>query len=191
MDILTKRQNFQLWQLGAFGNKLRAWRTIGEWRTSGFLGLVALRSLQPGGGGPCQYNLTPAKVPYVVREWTAGFGVAYDQIMVNEMAPDDGILLQGEYLNDISVIDGEPRWGYFLHSRARVPMRDALMQAPMVAQGLRADLMLREAMTPSSYDDWRELLDHYPGHVLEVSIYDRCLGDIPNRNALVWEIRRY
>jgi hypothetical protein len=190
MNVLTKRQNFQLWQSGAFGNKLRAWRTIGEWRASGFSGLVALRSLQPGGGGPCRYNLAPVDVPHVVREWTT-HGVAYDQIMVNEMASDGSILLQGEYLNDIYVIDGEPRWGYFLHSRARVAMRGALAIVPAIAWGLRADLMLREAMTPSSYDGWRELLDRYPGHVLEVSIYDRCLGDIPNRNALVWEIRRY
>jgi len=46
-------------------------------------------------------------------------------------------------------------------------------------------------MTPSSHDDWNELLERYPGHVLEVSIYDRCLGDLPNRNSLVWEVRKY
>jgi hypothetical protein len=54
-----------------------------------------------------------------------------------------------------------------------------------------ASLLIREAMTPSSYDDWLMLIDRYPGHVLEVSIYDRCLGDVPGRNALVWEVRRY
>jgi hypothetical protein len=57
--------------------------------------------------------------------------------------------------------------------------------------GLRAAIMLRAAMTPSSYEDWRVLLDQYPGHVLEVSVYDRCIGDTPGRNALVWEVRRY
>jgi hypothetical protein len=70
-------------------------------------------------------------------------------------------------------------------------MRDALGIDTQIAQGLRADLLIREAMTPASYDDWQILLERYPGHVFEVSIYDRCLGDCPNRNALVWEIRRY
>ena len=57
--------------------------------------------------------------------------------------------------------------------------------------GLRADMMVRGCMTPSSYSDWRELLDLYPGHVLEVSIWDSCIGDVPGRNAVVWEIRKY
>ena len=34
--ILSKSQNYRLWQGGAFGNKLRAWRTVDEWRDSGF-----------------------------------------------------------------------------------------------------------------------------------------------------------
>jgi hypothetical protein len=189
MPILTKKQNYRLWQGGEFGNKLRAWRTIDEWRASGFAGLVALRVLGVGGGGPCAYDVLPNEVEGMVGYWGT-FGVPRSWIMINEMGPG-GEILQGEYLNDIYVIDGEARWGYFLHSRASVPMREALRAAPQIAHGLRADLLIREAMTPSSYEDWRLLLDCYSGHVLEVSIYDRCLGDIPGRNALVWEIRKY
>ena len=59
------------------------------------------------------------------------------------------------------------------------------------ASGLRADLLLSSVMTPSSLDDWEMLTSRFPGHVLEVSVYDRCLGDVPGRNALVWEVRRY
>ena len=70
-------------------------------------------------------------------------------------------------------------------------MREALAEQFEVVVGLQADQMLRREMTPSSYEDWRLLLDKYPGHVLEVSIYGCCLGDIPSRNALVWEVRRY
>jgi len=60
-----------------------------------------------------------------------------------------------------------------------------------VAQKLRSDLLLKLAMTPASHEDWNLLLERYPGHVLEVSVYDRCLGDTPGRNALVWEVREY
>lgn len=187
--ILNKKQNYRLWQSGAFGNKLRAWRSVDEWRVSGFPRLVVLRTLM-GGGGPCEYNLTPEKVEVVVQSWMA-LGISPDHIMVNEAAPDYDVALQGEYFNDIFNYGDIAGWGYFLYSREKAQMRDALKAAFGVAHSLRADLLLRLAMTPSSYEDWLVLLDRYPGHVFEVSIYANCLGDTPGRNTLVWEIRRY
>lgn len=186
--ILNKRENFRQWQSGAFGNKLRAWRSPDEWLDSDFRGLVVLRSLMDG-GGPCEYNLTREQAHHAILRWEAS-GVPRERIMVNEAAPDQSVLLQGEYLNDIHLGDA-PNWGYFYYSRTKAQMRDALKAAPEVALGLRSDLMLRLAMTPSSYEDWLSLLSRYYGHVFEVSIYERCLGDIPGRNALVWEVRRY
>ena len=189
VPVLSKLQNYRLWQGGAFGNKLRAWRTVDEWRESGFDGMVVLRTVV-GGGGPCRYNLQPGEVDAEVVGWLA-LGIPLDRIMVNEAAPDGDVILQGEYLNDIYEIDGEAGWGYFRYSRARAQMRDALAASPEVAHRLRSDLLLKLAMTPASHDDWNLLLEQHPGHVLEVSIYDRCLGDIPGRNALVWEVRKY
>jgi hypothetical protein len=186
--IVDKRMNYSLWRSGAFGNKLRVWRSMDEWRNSGFAGLVVLRSLMDG-GGPCEYSLAPEQVEESVRRWLAN-GHPPDRIMFNEEASDQHVLLQGEYLNDIH-LGGSSYWGYFHYSRVKTQMRDALKAAPELAQGLRSDLMLRLAMTPSSYEDWLLLLDRYHGHVFEVSIYERCLGDIPGRNALVWEVRKY
>ena len=189
--VLSKEQNYRLWQGGAFGNKLRAWRTVDEWRESGFDQKVVLRTLKGiGGAGLCHYNLWPQEADAVVDTWLA-LDVTLDQIMVNEAAPDGDVILQGYYLNDIYEIDGEAGWGYFNYSRAKFQMREALLAAPEVAQRLRSDLLLKLAMTPASHDDWNLLLEQYPGHVLEVSIYDRCLGDTPGRNALVWEVRKY
>jgi hypothetical protein len=189
-SVLSKLQNYRLWQDGAFGNKLRSWRTVDEWRDSGFDGKVVLRTLLEGGGGPCRYNLLPEEVDSVVDCWLA-LDIPPAMIMVNEAAPDTDVILQGEYLNDIYAMDGEAGWGYFRYSRVRAQMRDALAAAPEVAQRLRSDLLLKLAMTPASHEDWNLLLGQYPGHVLEVSIYDRCLGDTPGRNALVWEVRKY
>jgi len=188
--VLTKKQNFRLWQGGEFGNKLLAWRTVSDWRASGFAGSVVLRVLLPVGGGPTLYNVRPNEVDGVVREWTRS-GVPLEDIMVNEAAPDRDVVLQGEYLNDVYGAGDDVSWGYFLHSRVVRHMRDALAERSGVVCGLAADVMLRQAMTPSSHEDWLLLLDRYPGHVLEVSIYGRCLGDTPWRNTLVWEVRRY
>ena len=179
MDVLTKQQNYRLWQSGAFGNKLRAWRTVEEWRESGFTGLVVLRTLLPG--GICIYNLTRGGLEGWLKLWK--LASEKEQFMVNEAAPDQDVILQGEYDNEL--------WGCFRYSTARLHMRDALREASQETYGLRSDMLLRGAMTPSSYEDWRVLLDQYPKHVLEVSVYDRCLGDTPGRNALVWEVRRY
>ena len=187
--ILSKPQNYRLWQGGDFGNKLRSWRTVDEWRLGGFNGDVVLRTLLEG-GGPCRYNLKREEVGEVVDSWL-DLGIPLDRIMVNEAAPDGDVILQGEYLNDIYSMDGESGWGYFRYSRERSQMRDALAATPEVAQRLRSDLLLKLAMTPASHDDWNLLLARYPGHVLEVSVYDRCLGDIPGRNVLVWEVRKY
>jgi len=179
--ILTKRQNYALWQSGAFGNKLRAWRSVDEWQASGFHGRVVLREMGRG-GGRCLYNVEPEAVFDSLLVWAVE-GIPLDRVMVNEAAPDQYAILQGEYDNEL--------WGCFYYSRCAKHMRDALRVAPQETYGLRSDMLLRGAMTPSSYEDWRVLLDQYPKHVLEVSIYDRCLGDTPGRNALVWEVRRY
>jgi hypothetical protein len=188
-DILNKRQNYQLWQSGAFGNKLRSWRSLAEWRASGFTELVVLRSLTEG-GGPCVYDLKPDQVASVIDDWNL-LGIPTDRIMLNEAMSKNEVVLQGEYLNDIFVMENRPVWSYLYYSREPFHMRDALKVAPATAYNLRADLLLRMAMTPSSYEDWLVLLDKYPAHVLEVSVFNHCVGDTPGRNALVWEVRKY
>lgn len=181
--VRTKEQSFRLWQSGEYGNKLRAWETVRAWYRDTHWGLVAFRVREGHGGGPTLYDVRPEYLTQAL-DYFAKKGISSDRLMVNEMAPHCEIL-QGEYSND----DLGSR--QFLHSRARLRMRDALKASPQVTHGLRSDLILREAMTPSSYSDWQLLLDRYPNHVLEVSIYAHCLGDIPGRNALVWEVRQY
>jgi hypothetical protein len=188
--ILNKKQNYRLWQSGAFGNKLRAWRTVESWWDSGFEGRVVLRTLLPLGNGPCVYNLLPDDAFYTAQVWITQ-GIPSDAIMINEAAPDQDVILQGEYLNDVCEIDGRVYWSIFKNSFVQAHMRDALKQSHLTVGNMNADHLIRSAMTPASYEDWQELITRYPGHVLEVSIYDRCLGDLPHRNALVWEVRRY
>lgn len=187
--VLTKARNYQLWRSGAYGCKLRSWRTVEEWEASGFSGLVALRILA-GGGGPCWYDLLPVDVRFCLSQLAAR-GFPLDQFTVDEAAPAGNVVLQGEYLNDVYVLGGEVVHCHLHYSRVRAQMRDALASAPEEAGGLRADLLLSSVMTPGSLEDWKLLTGRFPGHVLEVSVYGSCLGDVPRRNALVWEVRRY
>jgi hypothetical protein len=187
--ILSKKQNYRLWQSGAFGNKKRIW-TVDEYLNDTFEGLVAIRMRSGPGGGLCYYNLTRVQATEMLPFLTCD-GFLSDCYMINEMAPSDAIVLQGEYFNGVYIQDDDARWGAFRYSTVQLPMRDAFREANHDTHGLHADCLLRAAMTPSSYEDWKILLDQYPDHVLEVSIFNCCLGDIPGRNALVWEVRRY
>lgn len=184
--VLSKRQCYRLWQAGEFGNKLRAW-TVDGWRASGFVGPVMLRTTL-GGGGPCSGVLAPLAACVALGMWAHDLRLSLTDVVVCEAADVAATTLQGEYLNDV-LPDGS--WGHFLHSRERRPMREALKLSSRTAVGLSSSLILRGAMTPSSWEDWQLLLGRYPGHVLEVSVYDREVGDVPGRNALVWEVRRY
>lgn len=191
VEVLDKAQSFRLWRTGAYGNKLRAWSTVGEYLRSDFRGKVALRSRRGGGGQFCVYDVPPWEVPLAWGDLVAE-GADPDDVMVNEAAPDQHVVLQGEYWNGSYLgRDGYPRSCYLFYSRTQDQMRAALIRAPEVAEGLRADLMIEQVMSPGSREDWEDLKARFPEHVFELSVYDVFLGDVPRRNALVWEVRRY
>ena len=189
-SVLRKTQNYRLWRAGAWGCKLRSW-TLDEFKASRFRGLVAIRTLGAGGGS-CIYNLWHDQAELRVGALVAAGTSSSNNITIDELAPAEFAILQGEYLNDVFLLDGYPTRGSLHYSTmSGAHMRDALRSSAEDAHGLRADLLLAQAMTPASREDWLALLAQYPGHVLEVSVYDRCLGDLPGRNALVWEVRKY
>jgi hypothetical protein len=185
--VTSKRRNFELWSSGAYGNRLRSWRSFEEWRRSGHAGRVALRSCGSTGEDPCTYDLQPEDVEHEYKSWVARGGRG-DDVVVCEMAPDDRLLVVGEYHHD-PLPDGSFR--HFFYSTGCKSMRVALREGGRVASGLRATAILRYAMTELSWKDFQEIVLAYPGHVVEVSVYDHYLGDLPGRNALVWEVRRY
>lgn len=185
--VTNKRRNYELWTSGAYGNRLRSWRSVEEWRRSRFLGAVALRELGPTGEGRCAYTLCPETVECLYFSWIAS-GSRPEDVVVCEQAPDERLVVVGEYHHD-PLPDSSFR--HFFFSRVRKPMRLALREGGQVAVGLRATAILRQAMTEASWRDFEELVLAYPGHVVEVSVYDHCLGDLPGRNALAWEVRRY
>jgi hypothetical protein len=188
-SILTKRKNYELCQAGAYGNRILQWNSIEEWRASGYDKPVAMRVALQAGGGPKAFHVPPNVVDVQVLKWEIA-GIPRECVRLSEMV--DGLrLLQGHYFNDVYVQDGETRWGYFRFTMRTGAMPLAMAKEERSVYGLRADLLIRNAMTPSSYEDWKVLLDRYPGHVLEFSVWESCLGDTPGRNAVVWEVRRY
>lgn len=180
--ITTKRQNYELCHAGAYGNRVRQWDSIEAWRASDYTGLLALRVALEHGGGPKAFEVAPQHVEEWVTYWDFQFGIRREQIRLSEMA-DGRRILQGQYANDFT--------GEFFHTFETGPMPEALAKSHAYAFGLRSLLLLRGHMTPSSYADLEVLLERYPDHVFELSVWASCLGDTPGRNVIIWEVRRY
>lgn len=181
MEVFTKQHNLKLWTTGAYGNRLRCWRTIEEYEQSNFSGLVVLRYLEPNKPW-CKYNLRKAEVQPVIEQFVSQ-GAQRSKIMINEAAPDKYVIFNGElWLGPHEEL---------LYSTVKMHMRPALAAQQLRAQGLYTRMLLRSLMTPSSYEDLQVLIETYNEHAIELSIYSICIGNIPGRNALVWEVRKY
>jgi hypothetical protein len=149
----------------------------------GYAGNVTIRYLGVGGQW-CFYDVSLWDVAKKISTMV-GEGADEGKVILNEGAPDESIEIQGELWNGMD----RPYWFWF--SRVKTKMRTALHSQSEISEGLKSLNMLRSVMTPSSWADFEVLLERYPDHAIEVSVYSRCLGDIPGRNALVWEVRRY
>jgi hypothetical protein len=183
-DIINKRIHYQTYSSGFYGTKLRIWGTYDSYVESEFSGFVVIRYLGKGGGKYCYYNVRKEdvinKINYILKD-----GGELDRITINEQAPDQHIVLQGEYWN------GAENINYFMYSDLKSQMRDALKRKKLYSIGYRTLVMFEYFMTPSSYADFNVLCELFPDHVIELSIYSICVGDIKGRNVLVWEVRKY
>lgn len=187
--IQNKRDMYELYNRGHFGNRLRTWNSLEEFFASDYEGQVSLRYRGPLPGGLGLYGVERREVACLVERAevvTREKGLSFDRslVMLNEAAPDDRLMIQGE-------VQRTPELGVYLrHSFVKTRMRIA-MEEPLHATGLRALILLRTYLDPNSYEDVQELLDIYDGHVVEFSTYEMTIGDCPRRNTIVWECRGY
>jgi hypothetical protein len=182
--ISTKKQCMRLLEEGILGNRLRLWDSLEEIKTDKYNGTVTMRH-KGTGGGLCIYEVQISDIPRIQEDWIKK-GVQPLDIYFNESAPDSRLLIQGELMQD--------HWGnglYLFYSRERKKMRDVLRDNGKHINGLNAKLLLQKFVDPSSYEDLQSLLELYPDHVIEFGAYEINLGNIPNRNTIVWEVRKY
>lgn len=180
MEIHNKKEMIRLYNKGAFGNKLRTWGSLQALHNSGYKGTVSIRVAGVAGGNLCFYGVQISDVEKVI------LGNNLDNFYINESAPDDKLLIQGEVMRDVY-----GRGIAIYYSRLKCPMRSALLAKGESADGIRALGILRTYLTPSSFDDLLELLDTYEGGVIEFSAYGKKLGDCRGRNTIIWEVRNY
>lgn len=59
------------------------------------------------------------------------------------------------------------------------------------ASGVAAYNLLKRHLNANALDDVTELLQRYDGHVVEISATGHCVGLLPHRNYVTWEVRNY
>lgn len=179
--VLTKNDFVKRFKQGEFGNKSPNWETLEDFETSGYNGLVHLRSRIAGGWG--KYNVPAREVKAELTEAIRKYG---DNFYLAGMAPTEKTLLQGEVILDL-----EGKGLYLYCSTVKLPMRDALKARSKEYRGLEAKIQLSWVMNQKDLDwlDW--LLEAYPEHVIEFSTYSTCWGTIPGHRTIWWEVRNY
>jgi hypothetical protein len=183
--VLSKNRMYELLAAGAFGNTIRQWFSIDRWEESEDAArypMWGVRTLTPG--GPCRLNCPREEVRATAeRPEFAAAGVNVS-MMVDAVArvtlwadvydSDTGLIVYG--------IEHPPRGGSW---RALMPSRGREWR------GVSAAMVLRRHLNASSLADLEALRENWLGHVYELSALDRCVGTVPGRSAVIWEVRKY
>ena len=192
ITITNKKQMYELYGRGVFGNRLRSFETLTDlFDNHGDLEVIGMRYADGAIGGSTRflmYDVPIEEVRYRVGGWVAE-GADYSKIRYSEMAPKECALIQGE-------VQRTPYGLELTYSTVSgMHMREALRYDMEVATGLKAKYVLEKYLDPSSFDDLMNLLDTYGNaeysDVVEFSCYSRGLGVIPHRNCVIWEVRGY
>jgi hypothetical protein len=205
MIIRNKKDMFELYMQGKFGNMFPTWYYpdfIKLYRYELYDKLLCLRyKNKPGTQWPnYAIPLFVDELLYTAKEWI-NLGADPKDIVVNINKELTRVYqpirtMQGEVM-ECDIVPGiEPhslRVGHYslLYSHLNENMRPALEKDSKNVSGATADFLLSRYMDPPSRDNLRRLLyEDYPGSVVEFTCYDRSIGTL-GWNTIFWEVRHY
>lgn len=182
--MTDKSTMYRMLAAGEFGNTIPQYFSVQQWVNSGDADLYdwwGVRTLRPG--GPCRLNCPTAEVAATAH----GFGQPFNiSLMVDRVATvtawlevwdsQTGLVVEGIEWPDVSA-----GWTW------RNSMPDPAKRRKW--EGVAARLVLARHLNENSRDDLWRVLEEFPDHVVEVSGLDRCVGRVPHRNGVVWEVR--
>lgn len=184
LPIRNKRQFVELYKQGVFGNASPTWDTFQEYWDSGYKGLIHFRNRITA--HQTWYNVQRCDAQRLILAIKGGLfdGLDESHLYFSAMAPHHLNLLQGEVMRTHEGL-------YLRYSTERdKPMRDVLFEDGSKHAYRSVALMLLQAtMNVDSYEWLMALLDWYPDHVVEISVFDKCWGTVPGHNTVFWEVR--
>ena len=178
--VSNKLQMFDLWRNGVFGNRLKVWTISEMLEEKSYSGLVGVRCLgKPG--LPYVHHISVLEGIAEATKLSKTYNV---ETAIFEASPDNHIILQGEMIELDGIFD-------LRCTRVKKSMRDAFKEEEMNCIGFTAKYMLKNLMSEVSWQEFERLLEEFPEHVYEFTIYDMCLGVNRGCNTIWWEVRKY
>lgn len=191
-EILDKKENNRLYELGYFGNKPRTWKSLNSWFNDCYTHNIllnevyyALRTISvPGIQLPwyCQ-PLLVIDIQGIKNIWIRHYNIKEEDIVVAEYIPDEYVFIQMEIMRSITYLS-------LRYSKVKKMFRLALQEQSIVEEGMRAVMTLGRYMCPAAYTRLTELINEFPDSVIEVSVFNRAVGDL-GWNTIIWEVRNY
>jgi hypothetical protein len=172
---------------GEFGNTTPQYFDLETWERDRPKNLKwwGVRTLTPG--GPCYLNCPESSIPDVVLNYRAqghriNISMMVDKVTVTRawleiFDSPSGLVVEGIEWPDTRI----ENW--------RTSMPDPRRRRAWKHTAAR--LVLKRHLNENDLDDLEILIKNYPDHVIELSALDSCLGTIPHRRGIVWEVRKY
>lgn len=182
--IETKDDYYFLYEKGFLGNKPLTWNSIEEIKQSGWKDRICIRGRKGILREKSRFNLTIEEAVNYIEQLRSE-GISPDKLAFNQSMPDEHLLIQGEIMRKA------PEIYSLTYTTIKKPMNRAFEDKTLYADGLNAINLVKRNLSPSSYDDLQTLFDIFPDSIIEFSAYDILLGNLPNRNTIMWEVRNY
>lgn len=184
MIISNKTEMYKHLSAGRFGNRFRIWNSDQELIKAyedGFDWLVGVRCVGDRNGLPYYHHKGLHEALKIGHDLRNEYRCP---VKYYEASPDQFISIQGEF---VEADQGEMiEW-----STAKTHMRAAFAKERNMIYGPGARLILKRVLSEGSYEDFLAVGHLYPNAVIEFTAYEVFVGDIPGRNAVIWEVRDY
>ena len=181
--IAAKKEYYSLSESNFFGNKARTWNSVEEIINTKWKGKICIRSKKGIERTRTPFAMTLDETILKIKEFEKE-GISAEELIFNESMPDEYLTIQGEVMRSTE--------NYSLtYSTIKAPMNIAFQKERLFAKGLIALNLLKENLCPPSYEEMQTLFDLFPDSVIEFSSYDISVGNVPNRNTVIWEVRNY
>jgi hypothetical protein len=188
VGITTKEAFRAAWLAGTLGNRPRVWASEAAIIADGYTGELSIR-VHASSSQHSRYRVPVTRLVEVATELRQA---GARDLWFNESAPDDCLLIQGEYYHGGS-INARVLNRYLHYSTESVKMKEAFAYGKQTfhSEGLATDVVLSTLMSPRAWDDFQLLRERYEEHTIEFSVYGREVGVLPFNNTLIWEVRNY
>ena len=178
MQPVNTKSNFvKRFTAGEFGNRTPIWNSLEEFQQSRQYkqqkNLYCLRSYKPS--DQTLYQQTREEIERAYNP---------EKHYITQRAPPKGVVIQGEVIYNHKGLVG-------FVSFVKDTMKPSLAAGGFELTGLELLQTLRRYMDISSYEWLQHLINSYPGHTIEFSVFVKYIGNIPRRNTIFWEVRRY